>query len=181
MRKTILALSLLGGFCAAGLTSCNKIKDSLFPAFTVQLDEVTTTIPILLEGVESSTSSTVSFNLDSTIKANTSNVFGVDDLSSVKVKDLTVSLNNSDALNDLSNFESASIGFSSNTVSTPAIVANTTIPDKPAATINIPASGGPELKEYLKGNQLTYTVTTLARRTTTKPLQAAVSVTLSVK
>lgn len=181
MKKTIRILSLLGLLCAVGFTSCNKIKDGLFPAFAVQTDEVTVNIPVMVAAVESSTSSTVSFNLDSTIRVNTANTFGVDNVSSIKVKDITVFLTNSDALNDLSNFEKVRLLFSSNTVTTPAIVASADIPNSKATSINIPASNGPELKEYLKGNQLTHTVYLKARRTTTKPLNVAVSVTLSFK
>lgn len=180
MKKKLRILSILL-LCATGLISCQKIKDNLFPAFNVQLDEVTFSIPVTVAGVESSMSSTMSFNLDSIIRANTGNAFGVKNLSSIKVRDIGVILNNDDVLNDLSNFERVRVTFSSNTVTTPAIIASADIPDSPAASINIPAPNGPELKEYLKGNQLTYTVFAKARRTTTKPLNVAVSVTLSVK
>jgi hypothetical protein len=181
MKKTILALSLLSGLCAASLTSCEKVKDSLFPAFDVEMNDVSVTIPITVEGVERSTSSTVAFNLDSAIKAYTSNAFSISNLSSVKVKDVGVVLTNTDALNDLSNFETVSVKLSSNTVSTPAIIASAAVPDAPGTSLNIPITNPPELKEYLKGNQLTYTITGTARQTTTKPLNATVSVTLAIK
>lgn len=182
MKKRILALSLLGSLCAFGLISCDKVKDKLFPAFEAEIDDVAVTIPIALEGVEATSTSTVMFDLDSTIKANTGNAFGIDNLNSVKVKDLTVTLTDADNLNDVSNFEDVTFKMASNTVSTPAVVASAVIPDNYATSINIPAGEStPELKEYLKGKQLTYHVTSTARETTTKPLHAIVSVTLAIK
>jgi hypothetical protein len=182
MKKRFFALSLLGTFCIAGLTSCDKVKDNLFPPFETEIADVNVTIPITVQGVEASSSNTVSFNLDSTIKAYTANAFSISNLNSVKVKDVTVFLTDADELNDVSNFESVQLKISSNTVSTPAIVASATIPNSPAESLNIPAGdNSPELKEYLNGNELVYTVTGMARRTTTKPLNAVVSVTLSIK
>lgn len=132
-------------------------------------------------GVESSSSNTISFNLDSIIKAYTENTFSIGNLSSVKVKDVTIFLVNADDLNNISNFETVSLSFFSNTNSTPAVVASAIIPNTPATSLNVPAVNSPELKEYLKGNQLTYTVTGKARKSTTKTLNATVSVTLCVK
>lgn len=181
MKKSIIALSLLGGFSVLGLTSCDKIKDKLFPAFETEISEVSVSIPITAAGVEASSSSTVAFNLDSAIKANTGSTFSIDNISSVKVKDVTISINNPDDENDVSNFEAVSLKFSSNTVSTPAVVASASIPDNTAYSLNITPTDSPELKEYLKGNELTYTVSGTARRSTTKALDATVDVTLSVK
>jgi hypothetical protein len=182
MKKSLFALSLLGTFCIASLTSCEKVKDSLFPPFETQISDVNVTIPITVQGEEASSSNTVSFDLDSTIKDYTENAFNIDNLNSVKVKDITVYLTDADAQNDVSNFESVQLKIASNTVNTPAVVANTTIPNTPANNLNIPAGeNSPELKEYLKGNELSYTITSSTRRSTTKPLNAVVSVTLSLK
>lgn len=181
MKKTILTLSLLGSICAIGFTSCEKIKDKLFPAFDAEIADVSVTVPITVAGTENSSSSTVSFNLDSTIKAYTQNAFGMSNLSSVKVKDMRVFLMETTELNNISNFENVKLSFSSNTNITPAIIADAAIPNVRAADINIPVANSPELKGYLTGNQLTYMLTGKARRSTTKPLNAAVSVTLSIK
>lgn len=181
MKKRILTLSLLSSFFVIGFSSCDKIKDKLFPAFDTSINDVSVSIPVTLAGAESSSSATVSFNLDSTIKSYTSNAFGVNNLSSVKVKDVNVFLDNADALNDISNFETVTLKFSSNTNTTPAVVVNAAIPNTAAADITIPATDSPELKDYLKGNQLTYTIAGKARRSTTKVLHATVAVTLSVK
>jgi hypothetical protein len=181
MKKTIRTLSLFGGLCALGLTSCDKIKDSLFPAFDTQLGEVAFTIPVTPIGIESSTSSTLSFDLDSTIKAYTENTFSISNLSSVKVKDLNVAITNSDNLNDVSNFETVTLRLSSNANPNVAVIVSTPIPNMPAMDVNIAVPDSPELKEYLMGDKLTYIISGKARKSTTKPLNATVSVTLSIK
>jgi hypothetical protein len=81
----------------------------------------------------------------------------------------------------MSNFEAVTLKIASNTNTTPAVIASAAIPDMPASSLNITATNSPELKGYLTGNQLTYTLMAQVRRTTTKPLQATVLVTLSVK
>lgn len=181
MKKRILAFSLLSAFCVIGFASCDKVKEKLFPAFETEIADVNVTIPITVAGVESTSSSTVAFNLDSTSKAYTSNAFGINSISAVKVKDITVALTDANDVNNVSNFQKLTRRFASNTVATPAVVATADIPKTPAAFINIPAgTNTPELKDYLKGNQLTYTVSSVARKSTTMPLHAVVSVTLSL-
>jgi hypothetical protein len=181
MKKTIQTLALFGGLCAFGLTSCDKIKDDLFPAFEAQIGEVAVTIPITVMGAESTASGTVPFNLDSTIKAYTENAFSISHLNSVKIKDLNVAIINGDNLNDVSNFETVTLKLASNTNTTPAVIVSAPIPNTPATDINIDAANSPDLKEYLVGDRLTYTLTGKARKATTKPLQARLSVTLTVK
>ena len=181
MKKISLAFLGFSAFCAVSLASCDKIKDTLFPAFNAELDEVAVTIPVTLAGAEGRVSQTISFNLDSIIKTYTANAFGIGNLSSVKVKDITVTLVNTDVLNNFSNFETVRITLASNAVATPVVVAGADIPNTAATSINLTPSVTPELKEYLAGNQLIYTVTAKARRTTTKPLDAAVHITLAIK
>ena len=180
MKKSILAF-FLASTLATGLFSCDKVKNTLFPAFESEIGGVSVTLPVMLTGAEASNSKTITFSLDSTIKAYTQNAFSISQLGSVKVKDLSIMLTNNDALNDLSNFEAVTLKIASNANPTPAVVAIAAIPDMPASSLNITATNSPELKGYLTGNQLTYTLTAQARRTTTKPLQAAVMVTLAVK
>jgi hypothetical protein len=180
MKKSILALTLAGSF-ATGLFSCSKVKNTLFPAFESEIGAVSVTIPIAVAGAEASSSKTITFKLDSTIKAYTQNAFSISNLGSVKVKDLSVMLVNADALNDVSNCDSVTVKLASNTNSTPAVIASVAIPDTPASSLNITPINSPELNGYLTGNQLTYTLMARVRRTATKPLQATVLVTLSIK
>lgn len=180
MKKT-RTLALVALLFALGFAACKKIKESLFPAFDADIQNVSLTIPITLAGAEASSTATVAFSLDSVIKQYTSNTFGFNSVSSVKVKDATVFLENADDQNDVSNFQNVSLKFASNTNTTPVEVLSASIPDSPATDANIPATNSPELKSYLNGTQLTYIISGTARRSTTKELNATVAVTLSVK
>jgi len=180
MKNTICALFAFG-IVATGFVSCQKVKDALFPAFETQVDDIEFTIPIVAGGVETSVSNTFYFNLDSTIKDYTENVFSIRNINSVKVSGLTLMITNTDALHDISNFESIHVAMASNAKTTPVVIVDAAVPNEPANILNLAATNSPDLKDYLKGNQLTYTVTGKARRSTIKPLQATVSISLAIK
>lgn len=178
MKKTIFASTLIA---IVTLSACSKIRD-LFPAFNTNIPPIEVTVPpSVAVGIETSFSNTVNFNLDSAIKAHTANVFGVDALTSVKVKNIKVEITNADALNDLSNFETLGFKFSSNTEANPAEIVTATIPNTPASVIDLPTDNCPELKTYLKGSALTFTATTKTRKVISKSLNALITVTLAIK
>lgn len=182
MKKVLLSVSLLVFLVAC--MSCNKIKDAIFPSIDINLPSFQFTvpaIPIVLNSEASLGSFNVNFNLDSIIKANTAGAFGAGAVSTVKVKKMVVSLTNGDAPNNLANFESARFTFSSNTKTTPVEIATFSFPDAFSTTYAAEPVNSPELKEYLSGSQLTYTLFGKARRTTSKPLNFNVVVTLSAK
>ncbi len=181
MKAKLCVFSLMAAFVAVSFAACNKIKSELFPSFDTDISEVTVTVPATAAGVEATASNTVSFNLDSAIKAYTRSTFSINNLSSVKVKDISIFVLNPDSENDASNFESISLKISSSTNSTPALVASAAIPNSYSTSVNIDAANGPELKEYLRGNNLTYAITGKTRRAVTKPLTLTVLVTLSIK
>ena len=94
---------------------------------------------------------------------------------------MVITVSNGDAANNLANFESARFTFSSNTKTTPAEIISITFPDTFATSYTAQPTNSPELKEYLSGNTLTYTLYGKSRRTTNKPLDFRVAVTLSAK
>lgn len=182
MKKVLISVSLLI-FVIAGLC-CNKIKDAIFPSIDVLLPAFqirVPAIPIVLSSEASLGSFTINFNLDSIIRANTAGAFGAGAVSTIKVKKMVISVSNGDAANNLANFESARFTFSSNTKTTPAELVSTTLTDTFATTYTAEPTSSPELKEYLTGTQLTYSLFGKARRTTSKPLDFSVAITLSAK
>lgn len=179
MKKSILTLSSLF-ILAISITSCNKLKDDLFPGFDANIAAVTISIPPTAAGTNVNASSTVNFNLDSIIKANTANKFSINNLGSVTVKEVNVTLMNTDESNDVSNFNDASIQFASNG-SILATIAAVAIPDTPATSLTLHAMGTTELKDILKGSQLTYSFAAGTRKQVTKTLTARVFVTIHVK
>ncbi|MCY7420179.1 MAG: hypothetical protein LH478_00315 [Chitinophagaceae bacterium] len=182
MKKVVISASLII-LVIAGM-SCKKIKDAIFPSIDVDLPAFQFTIPaipLVLSNEVSLGSFAVNFNLDSIIRANTAGAFGAGAVSTVKVKKMVITVSNGDAANNLANFESARFTFSSNTKTTPAEITLITFPDTFATTYTAQPADSPELKEYLSGNTLTYNLYGKSRRTTTKPLDFRVAVTLSAK
>lgn len=180
MKKIVLIL-MLAGLITTGFSSCEKVKDALFPGFETTLADFEITVPVIVNtDVENSLGSTVvNFNLDSIMRANTDNKFGVDNLSSVKVKMIEVEVLNGDNQNNISNFETLKMTLASDQFSSPVTLVNLTIPDiDQKLVIN---GNNAELKTYLTGSELIYSVSGKARRETTRELQLAVSVTLLVK
>lgn len=182
MKKVLISVSLLI-FVIAGM-SCNKIKDAIFPSIDVNLPAFqirVPAIPIVLSSEASLGSFTINFNLDSIIRANTAGAFGAGAVSTIKVKKMVISVSNGDAANNLANFESARFTFSSNTKTTPAELVSITLTDTFTTSYTAEPTSSPELKEYLTGTQLTYSLFGKARRTTSKPLNFSVAITLSAK
>jgi hypothetical protein len=80
MRKMYLFLTFLSIVCAFTFSSCEKIKEKVFESFTATGADFKFTIPVITStSTETAIGTTnLNFNLDSTIKAATGGIFGVD-------------------------------------------------------------------------------------------------------
>ena len=162
----------------------------LFPGVDTDVPEIVVTIPFIdvPPGTPVPTDEiqfppyAQHFNMDSAIKAHTGGAFGASDVSSVKIKQIIFTIINPDSLNNLSNFESARFTFKSNSNSVPLSIASFNFSDTYAATTTyIAPANTPELRSYLDGTELTYTVYGKLRRYTTKSIKFSVNITLRVK
>lgn len=179
MKKGLLMFTTV--FSVAVLTqSCDKIKDKIFDAFTAQGADVNFTVPPIADTTTMGTlgSQTVYFNLDSTVQAVTDDAFSLEDVNSVTADEITLTINNPDSANNMSNFESGSISFYSNTNTTP-VVYNFTVPDQYATTFSVPVNNT-NLKPYMTGNNFTYTINGKLRRPTTKSLDVNANIKFDV-
>jgi hypothetical protein len=175
----IAAVIALGAFY-----SCKKIIRKIFQGIDAEIPAFTVTLPAIPYAPPTEIAIgtlTQEFNLDSTIRANTSGVYGANDISSVKVKQIVFSLANGDEQNNISNFESTRLLFSSNTKSDTVTIASITFPDTLAMSYTYTPVNSPELKPYLSGTVLYYTAFGKLRRATTKPLDLGIQVTLRVE
>jgi hypothetical protein len=185
MKKSIATLSVATVF-TLGLTSCDKLKDKLFPSFEANAGVVQLTVPVITNtSTEASLGSqTVHFNLDSTVQDYTKGRgdFSISNVNSVKVKNVSVMLTSpyGDDSNNLSNFENAKVTLASNTNTTPVVIASASIADSYSSSLNIANDNSPELKEYLKGSDFIYTVSGKPRRATHEPMNLVITVTLKV-
>ena len=181
MKKiTVIFLSAL--VLLAGV-SCKKLVSAIFQGMDVNVPQVQVTIPTVIAVTPNEIalgSFSFHFNLDSIIKANTAGVFGVNTVSSIKVKQINISITNADQLNNLSNFESARITVQSNIGSNPAELFSGSFSDSYATSFTATPANSPDLLPYLKGSDVTYNVYGKMRRITTKPLNMSVAVTLRV-
>ena len=194
--KKVIGSVLLVMVIVSGVVGCKKIINSIFQGVDVDVPEVTFTVPApptpppgtTLPPVPTSEgtigSKVQSFNLDSAVKAKTNGEFGAGDVTSVKMKQIVMTIANPDEQNNFSNFESARFTFASNAgANTPEVqVASFTFPTTNTSTVTYTApENGAELRAYLNGNQLTYNVYGKLRRYTTKALTVSVKVTMKVK
>ena len=180
MKKLFLSFSV-ASILVFSMSSCEKVKDKVFPSFETSGGTVLIEVPVVTNTTteQEIDATTMSLNIDSTIKANTDGKFSISNANSIKVRDITLTVLNGDEQNNISNFETAKLSISSNSNTTPAVIASANLAD-----VNQPAvinGNDTEIKTYLQGSQITYKVSGKARRATTKELQLAVAVVLSVK
>ena len=139
MKKTLKALSLAAVVTATGfsLQSCEKLKDAIFPAFVTQAADIEFTVPAITVtgtgGIVSST--TTHLKLDSIIQAETHGVFSIDNVSAVRIEDMTLTVLNPDASNNLSNFQQGTVSFSSNANQAATQIGTSTIADVFASSL----------------------------------------------
>jgi hypothetical protein len=183
MRKIVFC-GLVILVLAAGLWGCKKIIRGLFQGIDADVPPFSITfppIPFAPPDEVAFGTFTQQFNLDSAVRANTNNVYGANDVSSVKVKKIVFSLANADSLNNISNFESARFTFASNAKPDPVTIASITFPETDTSAYTYTPTNSPELKPYLVGSELYYNTFGKVRSVTTKPLTLALRVTLRVQ
>jgi hypothetical protein len=181
--KKILITIFAAFILLVEFSSCKKLVAAIFQGLDVNVPEVQVTIPTVIAVTSNEIplgNFSFHFNLDSIVKANTAGVFGVNAVSSIKVKQISINITNADQLNNLSNFESARVTLQSNTNNTPTELFSMTFPDTYASSITITPTNSLELLAYLKGSDITYNIYGKMRRITSKPLNMVVSVTLRV-
>lgn len=180
MKKYFFPI-LIGGAALFTASSCKKIIDNLIPPFDVTIRDIPVTIPVVVGSSTTFGAQDVNFNLDSAIKKHTAGQFGASDIKSLKMKNITIYLANNDDLNNMSNFSSASLQFSSNSNTTPATITTATIPDTPSSSLSVDCSSSPDLQSYLTGNKFSFMLTGQVRRPTTHELTANVSITFTIQ
>lgn len=187
MKKLFLPFAILA---TIGLTiqACN-IKDEiikqLLESFVAKIADFEVTIPVIdtigdeaLMGGE-----TVYFNLDSTVRSHTDDLFNIDDVTNVFPETVVLTLtgtesegNGPDADNNLANFEQAKITLYSNSNENPIEFEIPNNPDEYATTLSFPVDKSVDMKSYLTGSTYTYTISGKARRTTTRELKCNLAV-----
>lgn len=177
MKKPIIIL--FSALLLVGAISCKKVINAIFQGFDVTVPDIQVTIPAVIAVAPSEIALgtfSIPFNLDSIVKSRTAGVFGANAVSSIKVKQMSITITNADQMNNLANFESARVTIHSNTNSSPTEIFSATFPDVFASTYTSTPVNSQELLSYLKGSEIIYKMYGKNRRITTKPLNIVISV-----
>lgn len=171
MKRNMILLAATVFSTGILLQSCDKIKDKIFDAFTAKGAEVNFTVPPVADTAltQSLGAETVYFNLDSTVRSVTGNAFSLNDVKTVNPDEITITVENPDSANNLSNLESGTLSLSSSSNTTP-VNFNFTVPDQYTETFSVPVDKSINLRSYMDGNSFTYTFSGKLRRPTTQDM-----------
>ncbi len=189
--KNRVKITMIGvGFISTliSLSSCDKIKDKLFEAFTTGMTDASVTIPIVTNTAGEGKIETIPvfINVDSIIKANTGGFFSLNSVSTVKVESADLIINNPDASNNLANFEYGVLAFNTFNPQTsdwniPMAVGRYDIKDSYATSFPFELIQSVNLKEHLRGTKVVYLYAYKARRVTTKALNCTIKMKLKIE
>jgi len=182
MKNKLFIIFMLAFVVTTSLISCEDIKDKLFKAFVTNSFEENFTVNIITTTNAKTDIGLISqnINLDSIIKTETNNAFSLDNITTISVEEVKVTILNPDANNNFANFEEGWLEFNTNVNTTPILIATGLNPDVYSDFWLMPVDKSQNLKEYLRGNHLAYVMSAKARRVTTKPLDCKVAVKFKV-
>ena len=163
------------------LQSCSKLASALNYDLTLQTASVNITIPPSAYTTAALSGSVNNYvNVDSFIKANTANVLGISNITSVKITSAVMTITNGSTANNFANFKSCYASVASNTNMTPYTINIDSNPDVYSTSLPLPVDSTKELKSYLSGNQFTYTGGGILRRAVTDSIKCTVSFKYSI-
>jgi hypothetical protein len=181
MKRSFVVVAVLGLLLA--FSGCKKVAKAVLGAQDFPVPE----IPIPIQPIPIISSDEVElpvyiqhYNLDSTMRANSNGVSGISDVSSIKMKKMDVRIISSGG-DDLSNFSSVRLNFSSNANTNGADVFSVTFTDSPTNSATVSPSNPPELLPYFKGTELYYRMFVRMRRPTTSVMKLGLSILMTVK
>lgn len=184
MRKSrILFASAMVMTClgAAYLQSCSKIASLVQYDLNLQTASTEIVLPPSSDTVGSASGSqVVNYNIDSFIKAGTSNVLGLSNIESAHLTSCKLTLLNPTTANNFANFKTASGSFYSSSNSTPYSMSLSN-PDTYSTTLNLPVDASVDLKSYMNGNNFTYSLGGSLRRATTDSIRCKIEIEYSVR
>ncbi|HTN45896.1 MAG TPA: hypothetical protein VL098_06070 [Flavipsychrobacter sp.] len=191
MKKLLFSLALVAGG-AVLLPSCKKIIDEIkknINPFEHTVD-LTYTIPTLMQGqTYNADEQTYILNVNDVINDNTEGLdVDIDDISSIKINKIVLTLENADAENNWTNLQTATAGVNSDkgrTAGKADIESTITVPDAEAEryTDKTFTFADHNLKDYLNGGdtKIYYSISAKARRAVTKELTIKAKIEYSFK
>lgn len=120
-------------------------------------------------------------DLDSLVRINTGSVFTAADVTSIKVKTMTIVGKNANPTSNLSAFETARFEFFSDFNTTPVEVMKYSFPNVYTDSISYTPTAAPELRGYLNGKELSYRIYGKMRNGTSDTLRLSIRAIVTVK
>lgn len=176
MKKMFLSLSLVAGLLS--FSSCEKAKNLLFKPFESPLN-VDFNINPVSNTTTSATlgSTTVNYDLNAEVKRETDNAFDGSIIGSMYLNKVAITLSNTDATNNLSNFETVSLSVSTGSA-TPVVIGPFTVPSGATNSAEFTVANSPNVRQFFNGSSVNFSLIGKARTATTKVLPARVSATI---
>ena len=182
-NRILLVIAIVSAFAFA-FQSCDKIvADNAKYDLSMDMASVDITIFPISDTTSNLTLGTLvsSYNFDSFIHAKTLNKLGTSNIGSAKMVSCTLTILSPNDSNNFANFQNTNVNFFTNANTTPFIAASVTNnPDVYAATLDVPVDTATELKSYLTGTQLTYSLMGKMRRKTTDTIVCRVQLKMDV-
>jgi len=176
MKKKFL--TALAAASLIGMSSCNKVEKLLFKPFESPLN-FDITIPVINStSTETSMgSTTLSYNLDSLIKAKTNNSFDGSIIGSMYIQQIAVTITDPvDGNNSLSNFNYVKMNVSTN--GTPAVLGPFNVTPGAMIQDSYTVSNSPNIRPFFSGSAVNFSLVGQANKITTRPLHATISATV---
>lgn len=178
-KHTFIKISALALTAGAFFTfqSCSKLAEALHFDVPMEVGTQDVTInPVDTSGTMA-ISSVNSINVDSIIKAGTQGKLGIKNISSVKITEVKITLNNATTASNFANFQSCTASLTSSANSTPYAL-TVSCADAYTTELSLPVDASKDLKSYM-GNDagvVTFTsnVTGTLRRKTVDTLKATI-------
>ena len=199
IKKLLLPLFVVSATIVI-ITSCKKSDDGTgnggFAGFDATLSDLTFKLPpipnfILISGIPVPISTFPEqqipgdfhqhFDLDSLVRINTANTFTAADVTSIKVKTMTIVAKNAKPTSNLSAFETARFEFFSDFNTTPVEVMKYSFANVYTDSISYTPTAAPELRGYLNGKELYYKIYGKMRTGTSDTLKLSIRAIVTVK
>ncbi|MEI6950164.1 hypothetical protein V9K67_23465 [Paraflavisolibacter sp. H34] len=179
MRKGVFAALAA---IVTGFSACDKVVDAVVPDFPITTSSISVEVPVISNTTQVLAIDTASLylNIDSVVMEKSDGKIGYNKVNSIKITKIAFTASNTDANNNLGNLESAKVMFHTDSNPTPVEIASTPIAATETSFKEIVPSPQQELKGYLNGKRLTYTLHAKARKATTKPIPLSMVVTFNV-
>ena len=137
---------LAAACCGLMFSSCSKVTAVVAKATGISWSgmDMTVTVPVVTDtsAHPSIANGAFTYNLDSLIKSQTSNLLGLANIDTFEITSCTLTIQNPDANDNFANFEMANLSFSTNYNATalPPIAEIGNNPNTYATTLNVPVN-----------------------------------------